>query len=160
MEHVFAEKSEIKTRGGVGVIYKESITILPSQQTNYTNFEHLVCSVRVDNRVLCYLSTAGCNQQWTFFPWIHWCFSTYLKHLVDTHGEILTVSDFNIHVDWSSHVANILETNDLKQHVNKSTYYSGNHILDLVYKWESSRFLLCVMIRITLLKIILLYTAR
>ena len=38
-----------KHGGGVGVVYKENITTSPSQPTNYTNCEHLKCSMRIDN---------------------------------------------------------------------------------------------------------------
>ena len=109
------------------MVYKESITILPSQQTSYTNFEHLECSVRViDNTTtkLCviYWLPGVTSSELSFRGFID-DFSTYLEHLVDTQGKILIVDDFNIHVDIvtsrSSQFANILEGNGLKQLVNK-----------------------------------------
>ena len=63
-----------------------------------------------------------------------------LKKVSIEHGKLLVLGDFNVHWDNNNapetkEIKTLLTSNNLKQHVTKSTHREG-HILDLVMSRE------------------------
>ena len=124
--------------GGVGLVYKPEFTISEQPQSVIcTSFEHMECKIQCQNTLLQLLLV--------YRPSISVFvteFGGLLEQMLTSALEFVIMGDFNIHCDQTENCdttafINLLESCDLKQHVEVQTHSRG-HMLDLLITRSSS----------------------
>ena len=121
--------------GGVGVLFKDNLNINSSMCDTFQSFEFMDVRPRSLQciRILVIYRPPDNNSCLLFFEE----FSRLLEQIAaEPSGCLLITGDFNFHMDDPDNAnakrfADLLESYDLKQHVNCGTHTSG-HTLDLV----------------------------
>ena len=119
--------------GGVGCFLSTNFLGNPIDTPQFASFESLVVQVKNSNCCLYFLSVyrPPNSSQSAFLV----DFQLFISFLSTLSSPIVITGDFNLHMDRSSPYSNgfkeLLNSCDLKQHVDKPTHIHG-HILDLV----------------------------
>lgn len=134
--------------GGVAIVYKQSLQLRCCRTDSYEQFEHLKCSLNLNNSniefIVFYrpppsptntLSTSSFLTEWEEF----------LSHTVVSTSELVIIGDANLHLEnLSLHTTqrfiHSLEACGLKQHIYEPTHYHG-HTLDTLISRETSTML-------------------
>ena len=126
--------------GGLAVIYRSYLKIKELSIPSYSSFESLCFNLTLPSKSLSFLTvyrppssslSSFCTE-----------FSNLLADLCSQPSDLLILGDFNIHLDnpslqGTNSFLNIIDSFDLKQHVNFPTHESG-HTLDLLISRSSS----------------------
>ena len=126
--------------GGIALVMREEYYVKKlDKSTTYDSFEHVIWSTRISNRDYTLIGTyhppQGTQQAITNSNFITE-FTEFLTDVTSKHNNILTMGDFNIHMDNLEDVDSCLlhdtiNAFNLKQQVNIPMHNLG-HILDLI----------------------------
>jgi len=145
----FLHIPRISRGGGVGILVNSSLltTVQPHfKSTSFESITVLIQAVSFSFRVVVLYrippSVKNGLLSSTFFSE----FSDFLEELAISSGQLIIVGDLNIHWDNPSNtdtikLCNLIDSFDLKQHINEPTHSHG-HILDMLFTRNSDNFLL------------------
>ena len=131
--------------GGVALVYKDSIPIKLCKHVFLTQFEYMKCSVELNKKnidiFVVYRPPPSPTNGLTVSAFItEW--SDFLPQHTLSKSDIVLLGDINFHLENSTQsnsrsFIQTLESNNLKQHTQGPTHYSG-HTLDVVITRETS----------------------
>jgi hypothetical protein len=125
--------------GGVALLYKSTLDVCMVDTVPTINFEYMEATIRLKSKLLRLLivyrppPSAANGLSTSRFQAE---FENFLEQYTIASGELLITGDFNLHVDVptdtdANHFKEVLDSVNLKQHVNIPTHIKG-HTLDLI----------------------------
>ena len=129
-----APRSSDQNGGGVGCIYNSSFTITSLTNHSFTSFEHMLlratCLSKTFLFAIIYRPPHSNHAQFLSD------LSDFLEDISSSPSELIIMGDFNIHVEnqsdsFATSFLSLIDSCDLKQHINSSTHKHG-HTLDLL----------------------------
>ena len=126
--------------GGVAILYKNSIKLIPQKTVRYKSFELIEsCYKSADGQLIriatIYRSGTSSSQSANIQLFLEE-FENYLSSLIDKAGKPIITGDFNIHIEdpedsVSQRFTHVLKSNGWMQHVDSVTHKDGG-TLDLI----------------------------
>ena len=139
-EYCFLNAPRIdRTGGGVGCLYKSSLTVTKIETPPSKTFEHLAVMIRTKGKhfkvITIYRPEPSSKNRYTMSEFFDE-FSALIAQHQNSKSELVITGDFNIHMNKPTNpntikLLTVLETFNMTQHVTKSTHKDGN-ILDLI----------------------------
>ena len=140
---IHVPRSSGRNGGGVGCLYKSIFSVSSLNVHSFLSFEHML--LRVTHCTMSFLFAIIYRPPDTPHNQFLADLSELLEVISSSPSELIIMGDFNIHVEspsdnFASSFLSLIESFDLKQHINSPTHKHG-HTLDLIITRNASSIL-------------------